>query len=133
MNTKTNIAVLIIVSLVVIAGASYLVTRSDAGGGPADGRYVALAQCIAESGTTFYGAFWCGHCKDQKEAFGDAVDYLPYVECSTPDGRGQLQECVDAGITSYPTWVFANGQKVSSNIAVKSLAEATGCPMPTEV
>src|ERR1700685_2890359 len=28
--------------------------------------YDALAKCIAETSTTFYGAFWCPHCAEQK-------------------------------------------------------------------
>ena len=33
-----------------------------------------------------YGAFWCSHCHEQKEAFGSqAMKDFPYVECY-PDG-----------------------------------------------
>lgn len=33
-----------------------------------------------------YGAFWCPHCEDQREAFGrEAMADFPYVECF-PDG-----------------------------------------------
>ena len=67
----------------------------------------AFAQCIADSGAKFYGAFWCSHCENQKQAFGSAADKLPYVECSAPDGNSQLTVCSDNGITGYPTWVFA--------------------------
>ena len=29
-----------------------------------------------------YGAFWCSHCFEQKQAFGaEAAHELPYVEC----------------------------------------------------
>lgn len=33
-----------------------------------------------------YGAFWCSHCYDQKQAFGaEAMAAFPYVECY-PEG-----------------------------------------------
>src|SRR5690606_1699273 len=73
------------------------------------GQLDAFASCLAEEGATFYGAFWCPHCQNQKAMFGRSARLLPYVECSTPDGRGQLQLCTDAGITGYPTWIFEDG------------------------
>lgn len=91
----------------------------------------ALASCLAESGATFYGAFWCPHCQDQKRDFGEAVDQVPYVECATPDGRGQNPECEAAGIESYPTWVLANGERIPGRVSLASLAAATGCPAPS--
>ncbi|HEY9888334.1 MAG TPA: hypothetical protein V6D02_08030, partial [Candidatus Obscuribacterales bacterium] len=33
-----------------------------------------LAQHLTAQGATMYGAFWCPHCADQKELFGEAVD-----------------------------------------------------------
>jgi len=51
-----------------------------------------------------YGAFWCPHCTDQKELFGEAVQAVPYVECD-PDGeKAQPQLCQEKGIQGYPTW-----------------------------
>lgn len=74
-----------------------------------------FAKCISSKGIKFYGAHWCPHCKDQKALFGDSAQYLPYIECSTPDStpenNTQLQVCIDAGIQSYPTWDFSNIKK----------------------
>jgi len=132
MNNKQNIAILIIGTLVLIAGASWAVMGSGStASGPTDGRYIELAQCISDSGAQFYGAFWCQHCNDQKVSFGDAAEYLPYVECSTASGQ-QTAECATVGIQSYPTWVFASGQSVSGSIALQSLADVTGCTMPAD-
>ncbi|MSU60452.1 MAG: hypothetical protein EXS52_00865 [Candidatus Staskawiczbacteria bacterium] len=66
----------------------------------------AFAKCLKESGAVFYGAFWCSHCQEQKALFGDSAQYLPYVECSTADGKAQLQACADQKIQVYPTWRF---------------------------
>ena len=97
------------------------------------GLYAELAQCIKDSGATFYGAFWCPHCQEQKRAFGDAASLLPYVECSAPDGKSQLEVCATAGVTSYPTWEFGDGARTTGNIKLESLAQLTNCPFPQPV
>jgi hypothetical protein len=94
--------------------------------GPLD----SFAQCLADEEATFYGAFWCPHCADQKEMFGNSEKYLSYVECSTPDGQSQTAECTDAGITGYPTWEFADGSRENGVVPLEKLAEKTGCELP---
>ena len=89
-----------------------------------------FAQCLADEETTFYGAFWCPHCADQKEMFGNSVKHLDYVECSTPDGQGQTEECTEAGITGYPTWEFKDGSREGGVVPLNVLAEKTGCTLP---
>ena len=43
-------------------------------------------QRLRDSGARMYGAFWCSHCYDQKQAFGaEAMAAFPYVECY-PEG-----------------------------------------------
>ena len=97
---------------------------------PPDGKYDSFAQCIKASGATFYGAFWCPHCQNEKKLFGDAVQFLPYVECSTPDGNAQLQVCEDSSIKSYPTWVFKDGSRLIGEVPFYQLAQKTGCALP---
>lgn len=89
--------------------------------------YDSFATCLGEKGVTFYGAFWCPHCQNQKKLFGSSVDKLPYVECSAPDGKAQLQECTDKKIISYPTWEFADGSRLKGEQSLKILSEKTGC------
>lgn len=102
------------------------------------GKYDEFAKCIAqpEKGVTFFGAFWCPHCQAQKARFGKSSKYLPYVECSTVDGRGQLQICKDAGIVTYPTWEFATSSfatstyRVVGEMELTDLSEKTKCVLP---
>ncbi len=94
------------------------------------GKYDAFAQCLGEKGAIFYGAFWCPHCQEQKKIFGRSADKLPYTECSTPDGQGQLAVCKDAGIEGYPTWVLKDGERLNSVQTPEILAEKTGCALP---
>src|SRR2546430_1164979 len=50
-----------------------------------------FAQCLTSKGTKMYGAWWCPHCKDQKESFGFALQYVNYVERS--EERRVGKEC----------------------------------------
>ncbi len=90
-----------------------------------------LAKALTESGAKLYGAFWCSHCEDQKEMFGNAVQYLNYIESSMPDGRTQTQEAIDAGITSYPTWIFPDGSRQTGLMSFEDLAEGAGIDIET--
>lgn len=90
-----------------------------------------FAKCIKDSGAKFYGTFWCPHCQNQKADFGRSIQYVPYIECSTPDGRGQLPVCAEADIDSYPTWEFGDGSRESGQLPLVMIAERTGCSLPT--
>ena len=88
-----------------------------------------LAQCLSEKGVKFYGAYWCPHCKEQKELFGSAVKSLPYVECALINSDEQTKACRDENITSYPTWVFSDGTRKTGTIPLDELAEKANCPV----
>ena len=90
-----------------------------------------FAQCLKDKGAVFYGAFWCSHCQDQKKLFGTAKRLLLYVECSTPDGKGQRPVCALKKIEGYPAWDFADGTREGGLLSLKKLAEKTGCILPT--
>jgi hypothetical protein len=114
----------IIVALVLIAGGAFAWNAFS------PGQYDKFAECLGQKGAQFYGAFWCPHCAEQKALFGKSVHKLPYTECSTPDGKGQLAVCTQKGVTTYPTWFFADGSKVEGVQALADLAAKTGCTLP---
>lgn len=91
--------------------------------------YDVLAKCLSEKNAKFYGAFWCPHCNRQKELFGNSMQFINYVECSTPDGKAQTQVCKDAQIQSYPTWEFADGKKAVGVKSMNELASLSGCAL----
>jgi thiol-disulfide isomerase/thioredoxin len=114
----------ILVLVVAAVGASLFIK-------PGPSNLEPFAQCLKDEGATFYGAFWCPHCQRQKALFGSAASKLPYVECSTPDGQGQLQVCIDKEITNYPTWEFADGSRLTGERSLAELAEKTSCQLPS--
>ncbi|MEQ1561536.1 MAG: thioredoxin domain-containing protein [Nitrospira sp.] len=119
-----------LIGLLFVAGVAWLIITP---GKP--GKLDSFAQCIKQSGAEFYGAFWCPHCQAQKARFGKSAKLLPYVECSTPDGKDQLSVCKDKGVTTYPTWFFpvANStstEKVTGEVELEDLATRTSCVLP---
>jgi thiol-disulfide isomerase/thioredoxin len=119
----------IIIGLLIIAGIVWIFVTP---GRNTPGKYDAFAKCIAASGTKFYGAFWCPHCQAQKALFGKSSKYLPYIECSTPDGRSETAVCRNAGITGFPTWQFGESTttRVEGEVSLSNLASSTGCVLP---
>lgn len=114
----------IIIALIIIGvGSSFFVSAQP-------GKYDGLAQCLKDKGVVFYGAFWCPHCAKTKALFGRSAKLLPYFECSTPDGQGQVQACKDKGVQSYPTWEFPDGSRLTGERTLQELAEKSGCQLP---
>ena len=111
--------------LAIIIFSIFLVRQSNT-----PGKYDQFAICLGEKGAKFYGAFWCPHCRSQKSLFGKSSDKLPYIECSTPDGNGQLEVCKNAGIESYPTWVFSDNSSENGELTLEKLSEKTSCTLP---
>lgn len=85
-----------------------------------------LAKCLTEKGVKFYGASWCSWCNKQKEDFGRAAQYLPYIECIDSSTNEMLAVCQEAGITGFPTWEIA-GEKTSGFKKLEELSRLSGC------
>jgi hypothetical protein len=139
MNNTDNNNIKIFVSIVGLLILGVIVTvllQSKSSSAPAQpGKYDVFAQCLKDKGAIFYGAFWCPHCQAQKKLFGSSAHLLPYVECSTPDANGQTQICIDKNITSYPTWVLADGTRLptenEAGVTLETLAAKTSCTLPS--
>jgi thiol-disulfide isomerase/thioredoxin len=127
---NSQIKIFIGIIIVLILGTVATALLRSPSGPKVPGKYDTFAQCLKEKGAIFYGAFWCEHCQAQKKMFTSSVKLLPYVECSTPNGASQTKECTDKGIISYPTWVFADGSRLTGEIPLEQLAEKTSCVLP---
>ena len=115
---SNNLVIMFIVVLITLSGCS---NKGE--------EYGPFAKCLTESGAKMYGAFWCSHCKDQKESFGSSWEKINYVECSLPDGQSQTQICIQEGITGYPTWEFGDGNRLSGRLSFEKLSEMSGCEL----
>lgn len=93
-------------------------------------KYDAFARCLSQKQVKMYGAYWCPHCTDQKDKFSAAFQYVTYIECGIKGQRGQTQECQQAGIKQFPTWVFPDGEKHEGEYSLETLSAKTGCDLP---
>lgn len=83
-----------------------------------------FSQCLRDKGLIMYGAAWCPHCQREKAAFGDAVKNINYVEC--PDNT---KLCTDKKVTSYPTWITADGTSYVGEQGLEGLAKISSCEL----
>lgn len=144
--TKNLIPLAIIIAGLLITGAIVFVNRGKIRGkieeagpptitqpeslptSPEESSLEVFAKCLTEKEAKFYGAFWCGWCDRQKQLFGEAAQYLPYIECSDLETRQLTPECQKEGITGFPTWEF-NGTKISGFKTLEELAKLSGCSL----
>jgi hypothetical protein len=125
MNNKLTtilVVALVILVLVFLFGFSTFFRSSKP-----DPTIDAFAQCLAAKDATMYGAYWCAHCKNQKQLFGDSFKYVNYVECTEETGK-----CLAVGVNAYPTWIFSDGQKHEGEMSFEELSAASGCPLGQE-
>ncbi len=93
-------------------------------------KLVALAKCLSEKGVKFYGTHWCPACTAQKEMFGEAAKYLPYIECASDRASPQeLAMCEEANVRSIPDWRFPDGRQEPGMLSLERLTELSGCQL----
>jgi hypothetical protein len=123
-NSNGKWIAVVILALVVVLGIVLILPKN------VPSKYKNLevfAQCLTDKGTKMYGAYWCSHCKAQKEKFGDSFKKIKYIECTE-----NPKECEAAGITSYPTWIFSTGEKLSGETPLELLAEKSACVLESK-
>ena len=131
MKTSTiALTVLLVLAAVymVYQGGKFIGVEKPTGEKAPSGKYDDFAKCLTEKGAVFYGASWCPHCNEQKEMFGDSMQYVKYVECASDDG-GQTEACSQKKITGYPTWEI-NGELSPGKQSFEELSSKTGCALP---
>ena len=78
-----------------------------------------VAKCLTSKGIKMYGSITCSHCKEQKEIFGDAFQYIDYIEC-TIDG----DLCKD--LIGVPAWGI-DGKIYYGAKSLNELKSSSGC------
>lgn len=114
--------VIIIYAMVVAMGGG---TGGDYQEDP-DFDYDGLSQCILDNEAIFYGTNWCEFCQRQKRILGPTYEEHGdefFVDCDA-----NSEECRQAGVTSYPTWVIGD-QRLTGVQELETLASAAGCSL----
>ncbi len=86
---------------------------------------LALAKHLKSVGAKMYGAYWCPHCHEQLQVFGQkAATQLSYVECADNGKNARPDLCKAAGIEGYPTWKI-KGKTYEGTQTLRDLANAS--------
>src|ERR1700722_5018518 len=110
--------------LILIAGVYY------AGWHHKNHKYDAFAQCLAAHQAKMYGLYWCPHCIEQKEMFGQAFHYVPYVEGAIRNSSELAPECKVAGVKLFPSWQFGLDPPKEGELSLDALSAKSGCSLP---
>lgn len=91
----------------------------------------ALADYMRRESIVLAGAYWCPHCRRQRELFGRQAN-VPYVECAA-DGyqsqaKGLCRTVQSPGITGFPTWLKGNVVMAEGEMPLDVLAKTLGYP-----
>ena len=86
---------------------------------------VDFAKYLTAQGFVMYGSYTCPHCQDQKAAFGDAFQYINYIECNSAGPNANPTACEQAGIKGVPTWI-KDGQKFEGFQTIDQLKKISG-------
>lgn len=106
----------VIIILAIFMAIVFFSSR-DSGGD----EYRPLAECMTAAGVAMYGTDWCPHCQEQKRLFGKAFKEIRYYNCD------YAKACVEQGVEGYPTWIFADGSRLTGTQPLSVLAEKTNC------
>jgi uncharacterized membrane protein/thiol-disulfide isomerase/thioredoxin len=95
--------------------------------GPAE---ISLAEHLKKVDAKMYGAYWCPHCHDQKQLFGQqAFAKVPYIECDSNGPNAQPDLCKAAKIEGFPTWKIKD-KSLSGAQALTELAKVSAYSGP---
>lgn len=87
---------------------------------------VALAEHLSAIGAVMYSAWWCPHCHDQKQLFGqEASKTLTVIECAADGLNSQQELCESKGLQGFPSWEI-KGRIDSGAKPLERLAELSG-------
>lgn len=114
---------LILASLLIFAGCQ---------GSKNSVNYLPFAECLTAQEFTLYGAYWCPHCNDQKELFGEAFKAINYVECDPNGPNAKPEVCIEKDIKRYPTWIRGDGTRWESLLSMGDLAKYSTCELPEQ-
>jgi len=111
--------------IVVLVAAGYIAIWSYS-----NHKYDGFARCLAAKQAKMYGLYWCPHCIEQKEKFGESFRYVPYVECAIRNSKELAPACKVAGVTLFPSWQFGTDPPKEGILSLEALSSKTGCSLP---
>ncbi|MFO0913889.1 MAG: Ig-like domain-containing protein [Pirellulales bacterium] len=93
---------------------------------------VAFAKALTAANVKLYGASWHANTILQKELFADGQTYLNYIEAANPD-KTPNSVATSNNITTYPTWIFNDGTRLTGVQTLAAIAQKAGLTIPLGV
>ena len=90
---------------------------------------VALAQSLSDADAVLYGAPWDSATTAELRMFDDGAPLLDFQDVTNAD-RTPSELAIDRDITTYPTWLFADGSRLEGTQTIDSVASAAGVELP---
>ncbi len=125
-NKSLNSSYLIIGIVIFLAIIIWLIIRKE-NNSVSSSEIDNFARCLTEKGAIMYGTFWCPHCAKTKKKFGEAFNFIHYIECDPRGDNEQAELCLSKEIDKYYTWEFSDGTRIISEPTFEQLSQKTGC------
>src|SRR5260370_5703329 len=93
-------------------------------------KYDKFAQCLATKQAKMYGLYWCPHCIEQKEMFGESFHYVNYLECAVKGSSEMAPQCKIAGVKLFPSWQFADEPPKEGVLSLEAFSDKLGGSLP---
>lgn len=82
-----------------------------------------IAKCLTNKGVVMYGSPVCGHCKHEKEWFGNDVRYIKEYNC-----KANRRKCDKLRTYPFPTWLQeSTGKRLTRPNSLQQLAGHFDC------
>ena len=112
---KSNLITITIIIAVIVLSVIILTNPGNKSEVPES-----TAKCIGENSALFV-QLGCPHCEDQKEIFGNNVQYINVTDCFY-----NKETCIYENITAIPTWKINDKYYIGVQ-SIEKLKELTGC------
>jgi large repetitive protein len=89
----------------------------------------AFANALKAAGAKLYGAGWSAETTAQKELFQDGGPLLDFTEVTNAD-RTPNTTATQNNITTYPTWIFADGSRLVGVQTLQALSDHANIDIP---
>jgi len=76
-----------------------------------------FAKCLTNDGIIMYGSPRCSHCVRQKKLFGEAFEFIKFINCDE-------FPCSEKNVSGYPTWIKYQGEsEIERTVGVSSVEQ----------
>ena len=76
-----------------------------------------------------YGLYWCPHCIEQKEMFGDAFHYVPTWSARSESSNELAPDCKTRGSETVPQLAIRQRATERGSAVAEALSDKTGCKL----